>query len=73
MQPDDVLPVPGTGSRGNASNPEPEGNEAPGTSPLFDKKAETYLREGGVIEDMPDPQEEQEAEDTMREGDHDGA
>ncbi|RYY95971.1 MAG: hypothetical protein EOO11_14645 [Chitinophagaceae bacterium] len=73
MFPDDVNPAPGTGSRGNASNPDPEGSDSPGRSTVFDRKAETYLREGGVIEDTPDPQEEREAEDTMREADHDGA
>ena len=58
----------GTGSTGNASNPDPRNpEEAPEqTRSLFDRKAETYLREGGNIEDEPDPREEQEAEDTMR-------
>ena len=34
---------------------------------LLDEKAETYLREAGNIEDMPDPQEELEAEETEEE------
>ncbi len=58
---------------GNARNPSPHNDktEPAGNNQLLDKKAETYLRESANIEDMPDPQEEQEAEDTMRNKDQD--
>lgn len=62
--------TPGTGSAGNASNPDPrQPNEAPEQSKsLLGGKAETYLREGGNIEDEPDAREQQEA-DEQRGGD----
>lgn len=48
---------------GNASNPSPDtGEEKENTHQLLDKKAETYLRESGNIEDMPDARDEQDAE-----------
>ncbi|UYQ94524.1 hypothetical protein MKQ68_05395 [Chitinophaga horti] len=47
---------------GNASNPAPGQSESPGKG-LIDKKGEKYLREAGNIEDMPDPEEDQEAID----------
>gem|GEM_PF-4247334 len=56
----------GTGSRGNASNPLPAGAVPEQHDQLLNEKAETYLREGGNIEDMPDAQEAQEAEDLTR-------
>lgn len=64
-QPQTNLPTPETG---NASNPTPQQElfETPNNSLLGDK-AEKYLRESGNIEDMPDPQEQQNAEDTLRE------
>lgn len=48
---------------GNASNPSPHDTSMEPTvdKQLLNKKAETYLREAGNIEDMPDPQEQQEA------------
>ncbi|RYY87733.1 MAG: hypothetical protein EOO15_11060 [Chitinophagaceae bacterium] len=60
----------GTGSTGNASNPNPRsGDEAPSQSKsLLGDKAETYLREGGSIEDMPDARQEEDAEKQMRPG-----
>ncbi|GAB4093386.1 hypothetical protein [Flaviaesturariibacter terrae] len=55
---------------GNASNPSPrQPNEAPEqTESLLGKKAETYLREAGNIEDEPDAREQQEAEERMGDG-----
>lgn len=51
---------------GNASNPAPHNDSVPATdNQLLDEKAETYLREAANIEDMPDPKEEQDAEDEM--------
>ncbi|MFL5740291.1 MAG: hypothetical protein ACJ75B_08735 [Flavisolibacter sp.] len=49
---------------GNASNPGVQQNKT-GRS-LLDEKAETYLRESGNIEDMPDAREEEQAEESMR-------
>ena len=53
---------------GNASNPTPhtDSMEPENHQQLLDEKAEKYLREGGNIEDMPDPQEELDAEETMQ-------
>jgi hypothetical protein len=57
------------GSVGNASNPQPDPSGAPEqTRQGLDEKAETYLREGGNIEDMPDPREEDESGLTRQEG-----
>lgn len=57
------------GDTGNASNPSPRdtGFEPAGGSQLIDEKGEKYLREVASIEDMPDPQEQKEAEDMMDE------
>ena len=41
---------------------EPPGNERQ----LLDKKAEEYLREGGTIEDMPNPKEEEDEQKLIR-------
>lgn len=55
-------PVP---AEGNASNTPPHGrDDQPGES-LIDEKAEKYIKEAGNIEDMPDPEEDQEAIDEM--------
>ncbi|RYY61074.1 MAG: hypothetical protein EOO12_14685 [Chitinophagaceae bacterium] len=60
--------TPGSGSAGNASNPDPRNPaEAPEQSKsLLGEKAETYLREGGNIEDEPDARDQQEAEESLR-------
>ncbi len=50
---------------GNASNPPPHNNFIPADNQLLGEKAETYLRESANIEDIPDPLQEQEAEDQM--------
>jgi hypothetical protein len=47
---------------GNASNPEPA-IAAKKPNQLLHKKAEKYLRESGNIEDYPDAQDEEEAEE----------
>ena len=61
---DNELDHMGTTSPGNASNPPVEGRgKVPEQSEsLLAQKAETYLREGGAIEDLPDAREQQEAE-----------
>ena len=52
---------------GNASNPSPQNDamQPAGPDQLLDKKAETYLREVANIEDVPDAEEQQQAEDEM--------
>jgi hypothetical protein len=56
------------GNFGNASNPSPYIRENNQTSnhQLLDEKAEKYIRESGNIEDMPDPQEQQDADEMRR-------
>lgn len=58
---------------GNASNPGPEDTSRaqPASGQFLDKKAEKYLRESGNIEDLPDPQEQQEAEQIIKEANQD--
>ena len=41
---------------------EPPANERQ----LLDKKAEEYLREGGTIEDMPNPKEEEDEQKLLK-------
>lgn len=57
-----------TVNTGNASNPSPEESiQPPGnTNQYLNKKAEKYLREGGNIEDMPDAEEQKEADEMMK-------
>ena len=53
---------------GNASNPLPQPNDQQSfdnQNQLLDKKAEKYLREVANIEDVPDPEEQQQADDTL--------
>ena len=50
---------------GNASNPTPH-HEPVSNKQLLNEKAEKYLRESANIEDMPDAQEQQEADETMK-------
>ena len=51
---------------GNASNPAPDENLEPqNREALIDEKGEKYLREVSNPEDYPDPQEADEAEDTV--------
>lgn len=49
---------------GNAGNPSPEKSSQPPdqTKQYLDKKAEKYLRESGNIEDLPDAEDQQEAD-----------
>lgn len=53
---------------GNASNPSPHsGNlEAVNNDQLLNEKAEKYLRESANIEDEPDAQDQQEADEVIR-------
>lgn len=57
-------------SYGNASNPSPHNEETEPVSDnqLFDKKAENYLRESASIEDVPDAEDQQEADETLSGG-----
>lgn len=55
---------------GNASNPAPDDDSfspSPGNQ-LLDEKAEKYLREVASPEDYPDAQDEQEMNETLKEG-----
>ena len=51
---------------GNASNPSPHNDDGPAENQLLDKKAEKYLREVASIEDVPDAEDQQEMEDTIK-------
>ncbi|GAA0558978.1 hypothetical protein [Chitinophaga japonensis] len=59
---DTPRPAPGGG---NASNPAPGQENEPGKG-MFDEKAEKYLKESANIEDMPDPEEDREAEERLK-------
>jgi len=59
---DTPRPAPGSG---NASNPDPGREKEPGKG-MFDEKAEKYLKESANIEDMPDPEEDQEATEQLK-------
>ena len=56
---------------GNASNPAPHDDKmTPDESnQLLGKRAETYIRESANIEDLPDPQQERDADDVLDEED----
>ena len=65
-QEENKMPAAGTG---NASNPplkddafEPENNNQ-----LIDERGEKYLREVAPIEDYPDPQDDQDMDETIKE------
>lgn len=52
---------------GNASNPSPfDTDDASTGKQLLDEKAEKYIRESGTIEDMPDEQDWEEANETIK-------
>lgn len=57
-----------TPNSGNASNPSPHNKEMEPASSnqLLSEKAEKYLRESGNIEDEPDAQDQQEADEMIR-------
>jgi hypothetical protein len=57
---DEKTPRPNTG---NASNPSPDNLPQPAGNQLIDEKGEKYLREVASIEDLPDAQDEAEAEE----------
>ena len=52
---------------GNATNPSPHDTsmEPAGNNQLLNKKAETYLREAGNIEDMPDAADQEDADQSI--------
>ena len=56
------------GNIGNASNPSPyiREDEQSSKNQLLDQKAEKYIRESGNIEDMPDPQEQQDTDEILK-------
>ena len=53
---------------GNASNPSPhnEQMDIAGNNQLLDEKAEKYVREVASIEDVPDPQDQQDMDETIK-------
>ena len=53
---------------GNASNPTPQQTGfVPGNqNQVINKQGEKYLREAGNIEDMPDAQDQQEMDETLK-------
>jgi len=53
---------------GNASNPSPHNSkmEPANSNQLLDKRAEKYLRESANIEDEPDPQDQQDADEIIK-------
>ena len=58
------LPVADTG---NASNPTPDDDKMipEESNQLLGKRAETYIRESANIEDLPDPQQELDADEVI--------
>jgi hypothetical protein len=56
---------------GNASNPTPHEDRVsgPGKDQLLGKEAEKYIRESASIEDLPDPQDELDADETLSQED----
>ena len=53
---------------GNASNPSPKNinDQRVSRNQLLDEKAEKYLRESANIEDEPDAQDQEDADETMK-------
>ena len=53
---------------GNASNPSPKNisDQPVNRNQLLDEKAEKYLRESANIEDEPDAQDQEDADETMK-------
>jgi hypothetical protein len=63
-QKDQPLPAADTG---NASNPSPHTQDMePANNQLLDERAEKYLRESANIEDEPDAQDQQDADEIIR-------
>lgn len=60
---------PAPAETGNASNPTPgvANGDSLHDNRLLSGEAEKYLREVASIEDVPDPQDQQEMDDTLRE------
>jgi hypothetical protein len=66
QQEDNKMPAAGTG---NASNPPLKDDAfepAAGSSQLIDERGEKYLREVAPIEDYPDPQDDQDMDETIK-------
>lgn len=56
-----------TADTGNASNPSPHNNKLDPVADeqLLSSKAEKYLRESANIEDEPDPEDQQDADEAI--------
>ena len=63
--PQDDTPLAGTG---NASNPSPQASniEAMSDNQFLGVEAEKYLRESANIEDVPDAQDQQDMDETIK-------
>lgn len=55
-----------TAGTGNASNPTPGDVQQNNSNQLLDKKGEKYLREVASIEDVPDAQDQQDMDETLK-------
>lgn len=69
LQPNETKPKPAgeaaSAESGNASNPPSQvGAAAPQNAQTLPKEAETYLREAGNIEDLPDANDGDQMEET---------
>jgi hypothetical protein len=53
---------------GNASNPSPHDDkmEPAANNQLLNERAEKYLRESASVEDYPDPEDQSEADETIK-------
>lgn len=61
-------PIKENAETGNASNPTPQDNSyvhSNNDNQLISREGEKYLRESGNIEDLPDPQQNQEMDDSI--------
>jgi hypothetical protein len=73
MMTPDQKPMEGSGGRlpaadtGNASNSSPHNKEMEpaNNDQLLDEKAGKYIREAGNIEDVPDPQEQEDIDEAI--------
>lgn len=66
QQPQNENPLAETGNASNPS-PRPDSMEPMNDNSFLAAGAEKYLREAGNIEDVPDAQEQEEADRTLRE------
>lgn len=56
---------PNAAQTGNASNPTPQEDNSPASEQLIPAQGEKYLREVANIEDYPDPQDQEELDESF--------